>query len=357
MALWFIISNIGIMLARFIQIMSNPKITWHSPDSQTPPPASTDPDSATQAVPVPPVQHIQPGPHPKTMSTFQAVRLPPDHNSYQRKRTSGWGCLGWFIGIFLVIIGVYFFAPFKSNILLLGIDRAPDGTAVGRSDTIILVGMQPLPGKVKMLSIPRDLWITIPNVGENRINAVHFFAEAEKPGSGPAALMSVIRAQFEVDVSYYARVQLENFPAVIDAMGGVTIELQEPTPFLAAGTHHLDGVQALAYARDRADADDFSRMAHGQILIQALVKQALKPSTWPRIPATMLAMQEVIDTNLPAWMWPRFGLTILRALPNGLESRTLTREEAVYFTTSGGASVLLPQWDKILPVVHQMFGK
>lgn len=289
------------------------------------------------------------------MSRFQAIRLPPDANLVTRKKKHTPGCLAWMIGAILVFLGVYFLAPFKSNLLLLGIDRAPDGTAVGRSDTMILVGLYPLPGKVSMLSIPRDLWITIPGYGENRINAVHFFAEAEKPGSGPAALMDVIHSQFGVRMDYYARIQLENFPEVIDALGGLTLTLDEPKFIYEAGTHQLSGEEALAFARDRSSADDFYRMANGQIIIKALVKQLLKPKTWIRIPAALSAMDRAIDTNYPLWLWPRAGLNIIRSLPDHIDSRTLTREEAVPFTTSGGANVLLPQWEKILPIVEEMF--
>ncbi len=289
------------------------------------------------------------------LSTFQAIRIPPTQAQYQRPRSRGLGCGAWLIGPIIVFIGVYFFAPFKTNLILLGIDRAPKGTAVGRSDTMILMGVRPLAGKVSMLSIPRDLWINIPGWGENRINAVHFFAEADVPGSGPAAVLGVLNDQFEFPVSYYARIQLENFPAVIDALGGVTLVLDEPASIYPAGTYHLNGTEALAFARDRSSTDDFYRMAHGQILLKALVKQAISPKAWIRLPTAMLAIQKTVDTNIPSWLWPRLGFAILRSLPGGLDNRTLTRDEAVPSTTSSGANVLLPQWDKILPIVEEMF--
>ncbi len=65
----------------------------------------------------------------------------------------------------------------------------------------------------------RDLWISIPGVGENRINTVHFFAEANDPGSGPEAVLDVMEQQFGIAVRYYARIQLNGFPQLIDAMG------------------------------------------------------------------------------------------------------------------------------------------
>lgn len=290
------------------------------------------------------------------MSQFQSVRLPPPGpQTYQRRPRQRPGCAAWIFGILLVLVGVYFLAPFPTNLLLLGIDRSMEGTAVGRSDTIILIGVRPLQGKVSMLSIPRDLWVFIPQVGENRINTVHFFAEAAQPGSGPAAVMDLIQSNFQVPVPYYARIQLENFAGVIDALGGVTLVLDEPASIYPAGSHHLDGTQALAFVRDRSGSDDFSRMAQGQLLLKSLVRQCLRPSTWIRFPAVLLALDQAVDSNVPAWMWPRLGLAFLRSLPAGLDNRTLTRDEVTPFTTAGGANVLLPQWEKILPIVEEMF--
>src|SRR3989304_4642763 len=95
-----------------------------------------------------------------------------------------WGCSKLAIWI-AVLMAAYFFAPFRTNVLLLGIDRAAEGTAIGRSDTMMLFGIQPLSGQVNMLSIPRDLWVPIPGFGESRINSAHSWGEGEQAGGGP----------------------------------------------------------------------------------------------------------------------------------------------------------------------------
>ena len=88
------------------------------------------------------------------------------------------GCLIILAGLIAILfIGfIYFLVPFRTNFLVLGIDRVPEGSNLGRSDTNILVTVKPLSPYIGMLSIPRDLWVTIPGVGENRINTAHFFA-------------------------------------------------------------------------------------------------------------------------------------------------------------------------------------
>jgi hypothetical protein len=93
----------------------------------------------------------------------------------QRKGCCG-GCVwGLIIPILAILIG-YLLFPYRTNVLILGVDRTPEGTFVGRTDTIMLLSVIPLKPDVHLLSIPRDLWVNIPNYGENRINTAHFFA-------------------------------------------------------------------------------------------------------------------------------------------------------------------------------------
>jgi hypothetical protein len=82
--------------------------------------------------------------------------------AHTRKKRRG-GCSRIFIWL-LIALFIYSFAPFRSNVLVLGIDRTPEGTDIGRSDTIILLGVQPLTGQANMLSIPRDLWVPFPGM-------------------------------------------------------------------------------------------------------------------------------------------------------------------------------------------------
>jgi LCP family protein required for cell wall assembly len=244
--------------------------------------------------------------------------------------------------------------PGNSNVLLLGLDSRAGQGNLGRTDTIIVASIRPLAGQVHALSIPRDLWVPIPGVGENRINTAHFFAEANQPGSGPAAAQQVVENNFKVSIDYYARIRFDGFQGIVDAMGGIDIQLDKATGTLPAGQQHLNGEQALAFVRDRKEGDDFFRMAHAQILLNAALKQALQPSFWPRLPAVLAAVQSAVDSNIPPWQLPRLGLTFLRAgLSGGLETRSLTREMASPFTTSNGAAVLQPHWDLIQPLVKE----
>lgn len=269
------------------------------------------------------------------------------------------GCSFFAAIIVVVMIGLaaWLLAPFRINLLILGIDRSPEGTDMGRSDTIILATAAPFQGKVGMLSIPRDLWIAIPGVGENRINAVHFFAEINEPGSGPRAAADVVEQYFKVKVPYTLRFRFDGFTEIIDAMGGITVELKEPTAGLEAGSHTLNGEQALAFVRDRKGSDDFNRMTHGQMLLKATMVRLMAPETWLRLPDILGAILRNVDTTLPPWEWPRLAVAFLRSGMDGIDMVVIKRDMVTPFTTSGGAMVLQPNWDVILPVVQKMFGE
>jgi len=275
--------------------------------------------------------------------------------SQPKRARRRWGCSRPVI-VLAVLLAVYFFAPWRTNILVLGIDRAVEGTAIGRSDTMMLVGVQTFSGKVSMLSIPRDLWVPIPDYGESRINSAHSWGEGEQAGGGPRLAAATVRENFGVNVTYTLRVRLEEFSDVIDAMGGIDVTLEQEAAGYPAGTHHLDGTQALAFVRNR-EGDDFYRQQHQQIFILALGKKMINPLNWLQIPGALIELSQAVDTNIPIWSWPRLMVALLRAVIFGnFETVVLPREAVTPWVTDAGAQVLLPNWDLILPVVRELFG-
>jgi LCP family protein required for cell wall assembly len=188
-----------------------------------------------------------------------------------------------------------------NNILVLGSDRrqkdskepGAETTGFGRSDTIMLIRTGG--GHAARLSIPRDTVIEIPGHGLQKINAAHEFG-------GPAESVSVIKHWLGIPINHVVEVNFENFPQLIDAMGGVTYtggciisNLDGGfadggfTLRLSAGTHHLDGEQALALARTREnlcapEETDIQREEHQQALFTAMKNQLLSPSSFLRLP-------------------------------------------------------------------------
>jgi LCP family protein required for cell wall assembly len=284
----------------------------------------------------------------RRLDQIQPVRSLP---APRRKRRR----LGRWLLLFLLL--AYFLAPLRTNILLLGTDDAPDRGAIGRTDTIILATVVPTRPSIGLLSVPRDLWVQVPGVGEQRINTAYFFAEAEVPGAGPYASMQTIRENFGVPVRYYALVHMSGLISAIDALGGVDIGLDAATGGWQAGIHHLDGTQALEFVRSRSGSDDFSRMRRTQILMLALTGKALQPGSWLRLPGFVAASFRALDTNIPIWQIPRLLFALARIPFSGIDLRVLDREMVTPFQTSAGAQVLTPNWEAIRPMVYEMFGR
>ncbi len=250
---------------------------------------------------------------------------------------------------------VLMLTPQPIHILLLGVDRAPRRSFVGRTDTIMLMRADSREPYVGLLSIPRDLWVEIPGEGQGRINAAHYIAEINQPGTGGAAAKLVVSQAFGVPVHYYVRVRFQGLRGFVNALGGVTLNLPQETGGLPAGEHHLDGKAALDFVRYRATDDDFQRMARGQLFVRALLREMLKPKTWPNLPAAAMKAMHVIDTDVPLVQWPSVLLALLRVGPGGIDARTIGYDMVRPFTTSGGAAVLAPIWERIFPVVQEMF--
>jgi LCP family protein required for cell wall assembly len=188
-----------------------------------------------------------------------------------------------------------------NNILVLGSDRrqknsrepGAETTGYGRSDTIMLIRTGG--GHSARLSIPRDTVVEIPGHGLQKINAAHAYG-------GPAESIEVIKRWLGIPINHLVEVNFENFPQLIDAMGGVTYTggcvysrldggfiRGGYTLRLSAGTHHLDGKQALALARTRENLcapgeNDLQREEHQQKLFTAMKSALLSPGAFLRLP-------------------------------------------------------------------------
>jgi len=284
----------------------------------------------------------------RRLDQFQPVRALP---APKRKKRRLW----FWIALLLLI--VYFLAPLRTNILLLGTDDSPERGAVGRTDTIILTTLVPTRPYLGLLSIPRDLWVNVPGVGEQRINTAYFYAEAGETGTGPQAAMQTIRDNFGIPVRYYAVIHMSGMVAAVDALGGVDIQLNAPIGGRDTGQYHVNGTQALEFVRERSSSDDFSRMKRTQILVLALAGRALQPESWARLPNLLYSVFQAVDTNVPIWQIPRLVFALVRAPFFGIDSRVISREMVIPFQTSAGAQVLAPNWDAINPILLEMFGR
>lgn len=272
----------------------------------------------------------------------------------------------------ILLVSIYWFAaPPRTNILILGLDARPGEGMVTRTDTIILVTVDPEQPYVGMLSIPRDLYVNIPGYGMDRINVAHVLGENEAPGRGPRLAAETIEQNFLVPVDRTLRLNLEGFVAIVDAAGGVTIDVENyfidyeyPTADYGTmvvefypGEQHMDGARALQYARVRHGASDFERIARQQQVLAGLARQLLRPANLGRLPAVYAAFAGHVDTDLSLLDAILLAPAVLWVGPNGIDHRILDRDMAVGATTAQGAAVLEPQWAVIQPLLDEMFRK
>ncbi|GAA0423861.1 transcription antiterminator LytR [Virgibacillus salarius] len=181
------------------------------------------------------------------------------------------------------------------NILLLGVDER-DGDK-GRSDTMILLSLNPKNNSMKMLSIPRDTYVTIPGKGKDKINHAYAFGDVELS-------VQTVEENFDLPVHYYARVNMEGFEQGVDAIGGVTIT--NDTAFsqggiqFPAGEIQLNGKEALSYIRMRKNdpRGDLGRNERQRAVIMAAINKGASFSSITKVGEILNILGDNVKTNL-----------------------------------------------------------
>lgn len=186
----------------------------------------------------------------------------------------------------------------RTNILLLGAD-ARSGETISRSDTIILASIDPKLNKAALVSIPRDTKISGSAAGGmDKINAANVTG-------GPELAVEKVEELMNEKIDYYVEIDFEGFKNIIDALGGVTIDVDQkmykPSEDinLKPGLQTLDGAGALAFVRFRDyPMGDIERAEHQQAFLKALGQEVLKPSTIIKLPTLVKEIQANVKTNL-----------------------------------------------------------
>lgn len=189
------------------------------------------------------------------------------------------------------------------SVLLLGTDTGALGRSEkGRTDTMILVTVNPKANRTTMISIPRDTLSHVDSTlytGVTKINAQYTYKDLK-------GAVDAITALFNVPVNYYALVNMSGLEKIVDAVGGVDVNVafSWSDPFsdgtFTKGPAHLNGQQALAYARMRHQdpTGDYGRQQRQQEVIAAIVSQALSATTLSNYGELMNSLADSLRTNL-----------------------------------------------------------
>ena len=272
------------------------------------------------------------------------------------------------------------------NVLLIGTDQRPrEGTY--NTDTLIVVSIDPLTKQVAMFSLPRDtVDVPVPPgpaqqafgpVYTRKINA--WFTSVRNrddlfPGTdrtrGYNGLKAIIGNLYGLDIKYFVEVNFEGFVKVVDALGGVTINVQIPVVddrypgeggrleriYIPSGIQHMDGAQALRYARSRHTSTDFDRAQRQQRVLLSLREQADPAELIPHLPELVTALKQAVRTDVPIDQ-----LDELLGLASGIDTKNIRSyvfTPPLYqqeFQSSPRGYIIVPYVDKIRAAVRNAF--
>lgn len=263
------------------------------------------------------------------------------------------------------------------NILLFGQDTPGSELDHGRSDTTILLSIDNVHKKLKLTSFQRDTYVNIPGYGDNKINSAFTFG-------GERLSIDTIESNFGIKVDKYATVDFSSFRQVIEALGGVDIELNleeiqyinaqidvngqtdrtsflDYDPYKETQMMHLDGYQALWYARDRGEenlggnpeysfsGDDWDRTSRQRNLIQTIVKNLREDASLTELVAIANKIGPLVTTNLKKGDITFLVSNMMTYIGYDMEEMSLpTLGNWHYGKTSDGQSVIaIDDWDTV----------
>ncbi len=189
------------------------------------------------------------------------------------------------------------------NLLIMGVDRGSSPGFRGRSDTILLLRIDPKTQTINLLSIPRDTQVQVPQLGERKINEVNFLGGSEVTIDAIEDLLKGIQ------IDRYIRIQRGALTELVDRLGGLEVYVPQPMSYidytqgltieLLPGWQTLNGQQAEDFVRFRGDAlGDIGRVQRQQLLLKALQQRLKNPVVIPRLAQVLRTMEPYIDTNL-----------------------------------------------------------
>jgi len=229
------------------------------------------------------------------------------------------------------------------NVLVVGVDTRPDDEEMGsRTDTIMLVQVVPKTGDVKLLSVPRDLLVEVEPGEKDRINAAYNYGGIDET-------IAALETYSGVPIDDYATIDFEGFERVIDAMGGVRVDVGEgqfPDKWrMGEGVQRLNGHKALIFARYRGTPGaDLDRMQRQRELVAALRSEALRWNTVKTLPEFMEVMDENVKTNLDVDGAITLGQVLIR---RGRHAEMTSQQlKGTPETLPDGDEVLIPDDDE-----------
>jgi len=220
----------------------------------------------------------------------------------------------------------------KSTIMIMGVDTREDD--VGRSDTLMLATIDPKKDQAALLSIPRDTRVKIKGHGFDKINAAYAFGSAKGGVLGGEKLaQDTVENFLGVNVDHYIVINTHAFQKIIDALGGIDINVEKRMYYedpwdddggllidLQPGMQHMDGKTAVTYVRYRDEEGDIGRIKRQQKFVAACMDKLTSPSIIPKLPAVISEVVSSVKTDLSVRQLLEFAGTLKESRKNGLKT-------------------------------------
>ena len=261
----------------------------------------------------------------------------------------------------------------RVNILLMGIDRRPGEAFISRTDSMMVISIDPVNNSAAILSVPRDLYVVIPGYGRDRINTAYVYGSGgNNPVGGAALAMQTVEYNLGVRIHHYVMVDFGAVVRGINAIGGIDVNIpvaiNDPTYpdmnygysplFIPAGSHHFDGAMALKYARTRHQDNDFGRAARQQQVLMAVRRQILN---WgvvdfiKKAPELYTQVEQGVRTDLSLQELTRLAKTMTQIESDDVETAVLDYNYVTNHRTERGAAVLLLNLNEVTPLIRRLF--
>ena len=212
----------------------------------------------------------------------------------------------------------------KATIMIMGVDQRADD--VGRSDTLMVTMIDPRKNQAALLSVPRDTRVKIKGYGYDKINAAYAYG-------GHKLSESTVEDLLGVRIDHYIIINTHAFQRIIDALGGVDINVEKRMYYedpwdddggllidLQPGMQHMDGKTAVTYVRYRDEEGDIGRIDRQQKFVKAVMEKLTSPAIVTRLPAVIKEVMDAIETDLSFRQMLEFAGTLKEAQKNGLKT-------------------------------------
>ncbi|UCD42872.1 MAG: LCP family protein, partial [Chloroflexota bacterium] len=261
----------------------------------------------------------------------------------------------------------------RVNVLVMGLDYRDweIGEGAPRTDTMVLASVDPLTMSAGLLTIPRDLWVSMPGFEEpERINVAHRFGEIyQLPGGGPELAMKTVEGLLGLKIDYYALLDFYSFEQFIDELEFIEIDVPRniwvdpidgDTVKLKKGSHDLPGNLALAYARARnTEGGDFDRAERTMQVIMAIRNRVLSADMLPtlvsRAPAILEQISAGVQTNLTLEQAVQLAWLAQRIPEEDIKRGTIGTEHVTFGKSPSGDDVLKPRPEQIRILRDEIF--